>query len=96
MCTVSGMLSRYHFFFERLFVIAVQSLPLSILPTDKYIASALVRQGVMPCSPISPAVAVTIDALELYRVAHLRSPHFSIQSFVKTLCDLHSVSAYPI
>lgn len=66
---------------------------MAILPTDKYVASALVRQGVMPCSPIEPTVAITIDALELYRVAHLRSPHLSIQAFVKTLCNLHMVSS---
>ncbi|KIO08058.1 hypothetical protein M404DRAFT_58346, partial [Pisolithus tinctorius Marx 270] len=56
------------------------------------IASALVRQGFMPCSPIRPSVAITINALELYRVARLRSPHFSIQAFVKTICDLQGVA----
>ncbi|KII92210.1 hypothetical protein PLICRDRAFT_104028 [Plicaturopsis crispa FD-325 SS-3] len=71
--------------------LAVQKILLPILPTDRFIASAFVRQGVMPCSPIAPTVGITTDALELYRVAHLRDPHFSIQAFVKTLCDLHSV-----
>ncbi|KAG1861097.1 hypothetical protein DFJ58DRAFT_839741 [Suillus subalutaceus] len=28
-------------------------------------------------------------ALELYHVAWLRNPHFSIQAFVKSICDLH-------
>ena len=46
----------------------------------------------MPCSPINPTVGITTDALELYRVANLRNPHLSIQAFVKTLCDLHTVS----
>ncbi|KAG1837203.1 hypothetical protein C8R48DRAFT_751645 [Suillus tomentosus] len=45
----------------------------------------------MPCSPISPTVGITTEALDLYRVAHLRSPHLSIQAFVKTVCDLHGV-----
>ncbi|KAH7922360.1 hypothetical protein BV22DRAFT_1106683 [Leucogyrophana mollusca] len=45
----------------------------------------------MPCSPISPSVAITIDALEFYWVAHHRNPHFSIQGFVKTISDLHGV-----
>jgi hypothetical protein len=36
-------------------------------------------------------VGITIDALELYRVAHLRSPHLSIQAFMKTMSDLHGV-----
>ncbi|KAG2124204.1 hypothetical protein DEU56DRAFT_923609 [Suillus clintonianus] len=65
---------------------------LRILPADATISSALVRQGVMPCSPISPTVGITTEALDLYRVAHLRSPQLSIQAFVKTMCDLHGVS----
>ncbi|KAG1868650.1 hypothetical protein F4604DRAFT_1881541 [Suillus subluteus] len=59
--------------------------------TDSTIASALVRQGILPCSPISPMVGITTEALEIYRVAHLRCPHLSIQAFVKTICDLHGV-----
>ncbi|KAG2336258.1 hypothetical protein BDR05DRAFT_978821 [Suillus weaverae] len=47
--------------------------------------------GVIPCSPISPSVAVTVDALEFYRIAHLWNPHFSRQAYAKTLCDLHGV-----
>ncbi|KAF9245375.1 hypothetical protein BU15DRAFT_71124 [Melanogaster broomeanus] len=64
----------------------------TIKPNDSYIASALIHQGLMPCSPISPTTAITINALELYHTAHLRSPHFSIQAFVKTLCDLHGMT----
>ncbi|KAG1719798.1 hypothetical protein EDD22DRAFT_983278 [Suillus occidentalis] len=45
--------------------------------------------GIVPCSLISPSVGITIDALELYCVARLRSPHFSIQAYVKSICDLH-------
>ncbi|KAG2336445.1 hypothetical protein BDR05DRAFT_978790 [Suillus weaverae] len=47
--------------------------------------------GVIPCLPISPSVAVTVDALEFYQIAHLRNPHFSMQAYAKTLCDLHGV-----
>jgi hypothetical protein len=53
----------------------------------------IVRHGSIPSSPLTPSVCITIKCLELYRVAHLRLPHFSIQAFVKTLCDLHSVCA---
>ncbi|KAI6125002.1 hypothetical protein EDD16DRAFT_1763245, partial [Pisolithus croceorrhizus] len=59
--------------------------------SDLFITSALMRQGVVPCSPIHPTAAVTIGALELFRIAQLRSPHFSVQAFVKTLCDLQGV-----
>ncbi|KAG1780720.1 hypothetical protein EV702DRAFT_1023402 [Suillus placidus] len=68
-----------------------EKVTLQILSTDRTIASALVRQGVFPCSPISPTVGITTEVLELYRVVHLRSPHLSIQMFVKSVCDLHEV-----
>ncbi|KAI6111374.1 hypothetical protein F5141DRAFT_1188445 [Pisolithus sp. B1] len=51
--------------------------------TDHYITSALICQGVIPCSPIHPTTAVTFGALD---------PHFSIQAFIKTLCNLQGVT----
>lgn len=45
----------------------------------------------MPCSPYAPTTAISIRALELFRVTQLQSPHVSIHSFVKTLCDLHTI-----
>ncbi|KAI0052975.1 hypothetical protein FA95DRAFT_1482424 [Auriscalpium vulgare] len=63
----------------------------SLLSTDSYIASALVRQGFAPCAPLKPTVAIAFQALELFRVAHLRCAHLSIQAFVKTLSDLQGV-----
>ncbi|KIK20520.1 hypothetical protein PISMIDRAFT_58309, partial [Pisolithus microcarpus 441] len=51
--------------------------------------------GVIPCAPLHPHTAVMMDALELYRVARNRSPHFSIQAFVKTVSDLQGVQNRP-
>ncbi|KIK13517.1 hypothetical protein PISMIDRAFT_60162, partial [Pisolithus microcarpus 441] len=51
--------------------------------------------GVIPCAPLHPHTAVMMDALELYRVARNRSPHFSIQAFVKTISDLQGVQYRP-
>ncbi|KAG1869718.1 hypothetical protein C8R48DRAFT_746887 [Suillus tomentosus] len=65
-----------------------EKVTLQILTTDRTIASALIRQGVLPCSPISPMVGITTEVLEFYCIVHLRSPHLSIQAFVKSLCDL--------
>ncbi|KAJ7871910.1 hypothetical protein B0H13DRAFT_2236318 [Mycena leptocephala] len=45
----------------------------------------------MPASPWTPTVAITIRALEVYRVAHLRCPRLGIQAFVRALCDIHGV-----
>lgn len=65
---------------------------LTILPNDKTIPSAIIRQGVIPTTPTSPDTGVSIRCLELYRVAKLRTPQISIQSWMKTLCDIHLVS----
>ncbi|KAG2058448.1 hypothetical protein BDR06DRAFT_968459 [Suillus hirtellus] len=66
-----------------------ENISLTIESLDHFVASALVHQGIVPCSPISPSVGITVDALELYHVARLHSPHFSIQADVKSICDLH-------
>ncbi|KAI6145997.1 hypothetical protein BKA82DRAFT_4016156 [Pisolithus tinctorius] len=73
-------------------VFCTEKVNLVISADDSYITSTLMRQGFMLCSPIRPSMAITINALELYRVAHLCSLHFSIQAFVKTICDLQGVA----
>jgi hypothetical protein len=59
------------------------------LASDAFVSSAIIRHGLIPCAPYSPTAAITISALEFYRIIHLRCPHISIQAFVKTICDLH-------
>jgi hypothetical protein len=49
----------------------------------------------MPVAPYFPTVVITIRALELYRVAHLRCPRLGIQAFVRALCDIHGVAPCP-
>ena len=63
-----------------------------ILPTDPTIAASLIRNGCLPCAPFKPTVVITIRAVEFFRLSHLRCPHFSVQSYAKTLCDMHGVS----
>ena len=43
-------------------------------------------------SPHPPDTGISIKCLELYHVAKLHTPHPSIHSWVKTLCDIHLVS----
>ncbi|KIK17790.1 hypothetical protein PISMIDRAFT_110687 [Pisolithus microcarpus 441] len=74
------------------YLVGTEEVTLGMQVTDHFITSALIRQGVVPCSPIHPTAAVTFGALELFRIARLRSPHFSIQAFIKTLCDLQGVT----
>ncbi|KAJ7188451.1 hypothetical protein C8R46DRAFT_830600, partial [Mycena filopes] len=51
--------------------------------------------GLYPCSPFAPKLAITTRVLELFRVNRLRCPSLSIQSFVKSLCDLHGKAYMP-
>ncbi|KAJ7075097.1 hypothetical protein B0H15DRAFT_956756 [Mycena belliarum] len=59
------------------------------------IGAALVLEGLMPCVPWSPTVAFKIRVLEMYRVTHVRCPQLAVQSFVKSLCDLHGIVHRP-
>ncbi|KAF7342696.1 hypothetical protein MSAN_02027500 [Mycena sanguinolenta] len=59
------------------------------------VAAALIKQGLIPCSPWSPSVAISTRVLELYRTTHIRCPQLAIQAFVKSLCDLHGVPYRP-
>ncbi|KAJ7853198.1 hypothetical protein B0H13DRAFT_1643142 [Mycena leptocephala] len=65
------------------------------MANDVYIASGLVGQGLIPCSPWTPKVAITIHLLEMYRIARLRCPTLSIQPWLKTLADLHGTAFRP-
>jgi len=65
--------------------------PVYYLKGDAFVTTSFVRQGLMPCFPYTPTTAVSIRTLELFRVTQLHSPHISIHSFVKTLCDLHTL-----
>ncbi|KAJ6510311.1 hypothetical protein DFH09DRAFT_1435255 [Mycena vulgaris] len=49
----------------------------------------------MPCAPWTPTVAIRLRVLEAYRVTHVRCPQLAIQSYVKSLCDIHEVPYRP-
>ncbi|KAJ6614479.1 hypothetical protein B0H10DRAFT_2221215 [Mycena sp. CBHHK59/15] len=66
-----------------------------IIRGDHLVASAFVRQGLMPVAPHVPTVVITVHALEVYRVAHLRCPRLGIQPFIRTLCDIQRVAPRP-
>ncbi|KAJ7713835.1 hypothetical protein B0H14DRAFT_3523213 [Mycena olivaceomarginata] len=63
---------------------------------DTFMASAYVRQGLMPSTPLHPTVVVTVRTLELFRVMQLRCPRLGVQAFVRGLCDLHSITPQPL
>ncbi|KAG6875524.1 hypothetical protein C0992_003482 [Termitomyces sp. T32_za158] len=66
-------------------------LDVPLLQGTETIAAALVEQGLIPSAPYQPTVAFSTRTMELYRTTNLRCPHLAIQSFVKSLCDLHGV-----
>lgn len=63
-----------------------------LFPDDPCVGCSFIRRGLLPTAPIKPTVAITIQALDLYRLAHFCCPRLSISAFVKSLADLHVVS----
>jgi hypothetical protein len=64
----------------------------------KSAAIALVDCGYLGTSPNSLTLAISLKTLELYRRIQLRKPSFSVEAFVKVICDLYmvcSVKLYP-
>ncbi|KAJ7159361.1 hypothetical protein C8R43DRAFT_1086918 [Mycena crocata] len=49
----------------------------------------------MPVAPKYPSVAITLRALEVYRVTQLRCPRLGVQAYVRALCDIHHVPPRP-
>ena len=61
---------------------------------DLTTAATLVGLGFIGNAPFRPSVAVSIKTLELYRVLRRRKPSFSIEAFVKVVCDLYMVCVF--
>ncbi|KAJ7192983.1 hypothetical protein GGX14DRAFT_305777, partial [Mycena pura] len=76
-------------------ILSTYTIYVPMLTTDKYTASCLVGQGLIPCSPWNPKLAVSIRVLELFRLARLRCPALGVQSWIKTLSDLHGAAFKP-
>ncbi|KAJ7813916.1 hypothetical protein B0H13DRAFT_2382094 [Mycena leptocephala] len=64
-------------------------------PRGDGVAPALILEGLVPCAPYKPDVAITVRVLEAFRVLHARAPQLAIQPYVKSLCDLHGVPFRP-
>ncbi|KAJ7688824.1 hypothetical protein B0H17DRAFT_1160244 [Mycena rosella] len=59
-----------------------------MIESDEFTTSCLVGQGLIPCAPWTPTLAVSVRVLELFQVARLRCPNLGVQNWVKTLSDL--------
>jgi len=61
---------------------------------DQTTASALAGLGYIGNAPFHPSVAISIKTLELYRILRWRKPSFSVEAFVKVICDLYVVCIF--
>ena len=56
---------------------------------------ALVKNGYLGNTPMTPSLAISLKTLELFRRIRLRKSSFSAEAYAKVLCDLYSVCTYP-
>ncbi|KAI0818788.1 hypothetical protein BC629DRAFT_1588119 [Irpex lacteus] len=61
-------------------------------PEGDFANVALVRHGLLGCSPINPAFAISLHTLELYHRLRRRHPRLGIQAMTRALCDVHEVN----
>ncbi|KAJ7238094.1 hypothetical protein B0H12DRAFT_1025997, partial [Mycena haematopus] len=66
-----------------------------VVEGDSFVASALVRQGLIPAAPHLPSLVITVRALEVFRATQLRCPRLGIQPFVRAMCDIHGIAPRP-
>ncbi|KAG8722579.1 hypothetical protein FRC09_006050 [Ceratobasidium sp. 395] len=58
---------------------------------EVYPNETLIRGGCLASSPLVPVTAFSLDCLQLYRALWSRCSSYSIETFVKTLADIHHV-----
>ncbi|KAJ7357924.1 hypothetical protein DFH08DRAFT_953129 [Mycena albidolilacea] len=67
------------------------SVDVKLDPQGNGVAPALILVEMILCAPDRLTVAVKVHVLKVYHVAHVGCPQLAIQSFVKSLCDLHGL-----
>ncbi|KAJ7027031.1 hypothetical protein C8F04DRAFT_1295641 [Mycena alexandri] len=55
----------------------------------------MVSRGFVACAAYKSKVVFSIRLLEIFRVAHLRTPQLSIHAWMKTIADLHGLPFKP-
>ncbi|KAJ7170394.1 hypothetical protein C8R43DRAFT_1120826 [Mycena crocata] len=66
-----------------------KSVEVKLNPTGGGVAPALILEGLMPCAPTRPSVAIK------YAGWIVCCPQLAIQSWVKSLCNIHGVAYKP-
>jgi hypothetical protein len=82
---------NYDFSLEVLDIYTLDS-SITIPCSDKELPiKALVKSGYLGNTPATPSLATSFRTLELFRRLRLRKSSFSVEAFVKVVCDLYSV-----
>ncbi|KAJ7022500.1 hypothetical protein C8F04DRAFT_1194493 [Mycena alexandri] len=68
---------------------------IAIHHSDVFPSASMVSQGFVPCAPYKANVAFSIRVLEIFRIAHLRTPQLSMHAWMKTVADLHGLPFKP-
>jgi len=56
-----------------------------------FINQTLIAHGLLGTTPIKPRLAIPILTPEVYCQCHLHNPQFSVQQWVRVLCDISNV-----
>ncbi|KAI6022985.1 hypothetical protein BKA83DRAFT_4627227 [Pisolithus microcarpus] len=63
-----------------------------IQKADESVNAALLRVGLLGCSPSQPRTVITLQCLELYHQIRRRQSSFSLQAMMKVLCALQNIT----
>ncbi|KAJ3755177.1 hypothetical protein EV360DRAFT_50218 [Lentinula raphanica] len=63
--------------------------------TYRFQSASLVRSGIIPTSPLLHAVGFTLRSIDLYHKLFVRCPRLGMQSFSKSICDIHRIPFKP-
>ncbi|KAJ3924130.1 MAG: hypothetical protein NXY57DRAFT_970657 [Lentinula lateritia] len=75
-----------------IFGVSSKAIPRS---TDRYQSASLVRSGIIPVAPLIHTFGFTIRTVDLYHKLFVRCARLGMQSFCKSICDIHGVAYKP-
>ena len=56
--------------------------------------AALVKNSYLENTPATPSLAISLKTLELFRHIRLHKSSFSVEAFIKAVCDLYTVRTH--
>ncbi|KAJ3717365.1 hypothetical protein C8R42DRAFT_644620 [Lentinula raphanica] len=74
------------------FDISTKTIPCS---TNGFQSASLVRSGIIPTSPLVHSLGFTVRSINLYHKLFVRCPRLGMQSFSKSICDMHRIPFKP-